>query len=491
MNDPFGVRRIDGGGDRREDIANFGWVEHAPLLKNVPQRRPIEKLHDEIGVATLVDPEVVNRYGVRMVEPSRGASFPTEALERCRISYECRVHELQRDTPANLEMDRLEDRAHTPFAELSLDPVLPVDDTSYMSASIGRDDEWGRVDRAKGRRVFVGLLTDGTVLHKFTFNTHVYGYNGLAHPGAPRSALHGIPRRQSMSDNGDPLDDYQKHTQVLAFENTRFLRSPDARILRILAEYLEPASRLRREGIRDTVVFFGSARILPPTEAAAALELVRAEVSDIAEPTPEDLARVARAEKFVRLGDYYRDATELARLVTKWSKGLTGERHFVVCTGGGGGIMQAVNHGAALAGGRSLGLNITLPFEQGANEFITRRLIFDFHYFFMRKFWFVYLAKALVVFPGGFGTFDEMFEVLTLFQTKKPRKTMPIVLYGSEYWNDVVNFEKLAEWGTISPRDVDLFKVCDTPQDAFTYIRTRLEELYLGGAASLEDVKVT
>jgi uncharacterized protein (TIGR00730 family) len=153
--------------------------------------------------------------------------------------------------------------------------------------------------------------------------------------------------------------------------------------------------------------------------------------------------------------------------------------------------MQAVNHGAAIAGGRSVGLNITLPFEQGANEFITRRLIFDFHYFFMRKFWFVYLAKALVVFPGGFGTFDEMFEVLTLVQTKKPRKTMPIVLYGSEYWNDVVNFDKLVEWGTISPRDLDLFKVCDTPQEAFTYIRTRLEELYLRGPASLEEVKVT
>jgi len=294
-----------------------------------------------------------------------------------------------------------------------------------------------------------------------------------------------------MSDSNDELEDAYRRAQVLAFENTRFLRSPDARIIRILAEYLEPASRLRREGIRDTVVFFGSARILPKAEAEASLDLVRSEVATMAEPTPEDHARVARAEKFLRLADYYTDATEVARLVTEWSKGLTGERHFVVCTGGGGGIMQAVNHGAALAGGRSIGLNITLPFEQGANEFITRRLIFDFHYFFMRKFWFVYLAKALVVFPGGFGTFDEMFEVLTLVQTKKPRKTMPIVLYGSEYWNDVVNFEKLVEWGTVSPGDMSLFKVCDTPKEAFDYIRMRLEELYLRGPGSLEEVKVT
>jgi uncharacterized protein (TIGR00730 family) len=293
-----------------------------------------------------------------------------------------------------------------------------------------------------------------------------------------------------MSDTNDDLDDY-RHEQVLAFENARFLKSPDARVIRILAEYLEPAARLRRERIRDTVVFFGSARILPPTEARASFELIRSEVDSLEAPTDDDHARVARAEKFLRLADYYADATELSRLVTEWSKGLTGERHFVVCTGGGGGIMQAVNHGAALAGGRSVGLNITLPFEQGANEYITRRLIFDFHYFFMRKFWFVYLAKALVVFPGGFGTFDEMFEVLTLIQTKKPRKTMPIVLYGSEYWRDVVNFEKLVEWGTVSPRDLDLFKVCDTPKEAFDYIRRRLEELYLRGPGSLEEVNVT
>jgi uncharacterized protein (TIGR00730 family) len=279
--------------------------------------------------------------------------------------------------------------------------------------------------------------------------------------------------------------------KALAFDNPKFIHSADARPLRILSEYLEPAARLRREGIRDTIVFFGSARINPKAAAEQELDAIRRELEGADDP-PDDLKfRLRRAEKFLRLADYYDDAVELSRLVTEWSKGLTGERHFVVCTGGGGGIMQACNHGASLAKGRSIGFNISLPFEQGANEYITRRLIFDFHYFFMRKFWFVYLAKALVVFPGGFGTFDELFEVLTLVQTKRPRKTMPIVLYGSEYWNSVVNFEALVEWGTVSPEDLDLFRICDTPRDAFDYVSTRLEKLYLQGPGQLEEVNVT
>ena len=276
-----------------------------------------------------------------------------------------------------------------------------------------------------------------------------------------------------------------------AFENPQFLKSPDARPMRILSEYLEPASRLRRANIRDTIVFFGSARILPPEDAEAAADRLRAEVERQAEPDPELLERLRRAERFQRLSSYYTDAVELSRLVTEWSKGLTGERHFVVTTGGGGGVMQAVNHGASIAGGKSVGFNISLPFEQAANEYITRHLVFDFHYFFMRKFWFVYLAKAIVVLPGGFGTLDELMEVLTLVQTKKPRKTMPIVLYGSEYWKSVINFDELVEWGVVSPEDLDLFCFQDTPQGAFEYIRTRLEELYLQGPTSLEQVKVT
>jgi uncharacterized protein (TIGR00730 family) len=276
-----------------------------------------------------------------------------------------------------------------------------------------------------------------------------------------------------------------------AFENADFIKSPDARALRILAEYLEPAARLRREKIRDTIVFFGSARINPKVEAEASLERLRLQLADHPVPSEELSLELKRAERFCRLAEYYDDAVELSKRLTEWSKGLTGERHFVVATGGGGGIMQAVNHGAAIADGKSVGFNICLPFEQAANEYITRRLVFDFHYFFMRKFWFVYLAKAIIVFPGGFGTLDELMEVLTLVQTKKPRKTMPIVLYGSEYWNSIINFDALVEWGTISPEDLKLFHFADTPADAFAYVRSRLEELYLQGPESLEQVKVT
>jgi uncharacterized protein (TIGR00730 family) len=310
------------------------------------------------------------------------------------------------------------------------------------------------------------------------------------------------------SDREGPIDEYgadvdeertttrafkapHMHTPVHAFENPTFLHGPDARPLRILSEYLEPAARLRREKIRDTIVFFGSARINPKAAAETALEEVRRELEEHAAPDESLAAKLRRAERFCRLAEYYDDAYELSRRITEWSKSLTGSRHFVVASGGGGGIMQAVNHGAAAANGKSVGFNISLPFEQTANEYITRHLIFDFHYFFMRKFWFVYLAKAIVVFPGGFGTLDEMMEVLTLIQTKKPRKTMPIVLYGGDYWKSVINFDELVEWGTISPEDLDLFRICDRVDDAFDYIRARLEELYLEGKKGLNEVKVT
>jgi uncharacterized protein (TIGR00730 family) len=291
--------------------------------------------------------------------------------------------------------------------------------------------------------------------------------------------------------NGAGPDADDVYVPLKAFENANFMKSPDARPLRILSEYFEPAARLRRENIRDTIVFFGSARINPKHAAEAALERLRTDLASHPAPTEELSAELRRAERFCRLAEYYDDAVELSRLLTEWSKGLTGERHFVVTTGGGGGIMEAVNQGAALAGGRSVGFNICLPFEQAANEYITRRLVFDFHYFFMRKFWFVYLAKAIVVFPGGFGTLDELMEVLTLVQTKKPRKTMPIVLYGSDYWKSIINFDQLVEWGTISPEDLGLFRFIDSPAEAFEYIRGRLEELYLQGPSSLEKLKVT
>jgi uncharacterized protein (TIGR00730 family) len=235
-----------------------------------------------------------------------------------------------------------------------------------------------------------------------------------------------------------PPSDNRRH---VAYLNDDFLNSPDARGLRILAEYLEPLSHFRHERIRDTVVFFGSARIR--------------------EEGP--LAR------------YYADARELAWLITEWAQQLANTSHrFVICSGGGPGIMEAANRGANDAGGKTVGLNIGLPFEQFPNPYITPELSFEFHYFFMRKFWFAYLAKALVVFPGGFGTMDEMFELLTLSQTEKLAKRIGIILYGSSYWKEVINFDALVRHGTISESDLSLFQYADTPQEAFGLLKTSL-----------------
>jgi uncharacterized protein (TIGR00730 family) len=256
-----------------------------------------------------------------------------------------------------------------------------------------------------------------------------------------------------------------------AYKNLDFLASRDARILRILSEYLEPQARFGRYRIQDTVVFYGSARALQPEEAAHRLEAARA---------GKDEETVRAAEAAVRLARYYDEARLLARRMTEWSKALPqARRRFIVCSGGGPGIMEAANRGASEESGISIGLGISLPEEPSGNRFITRELGFEFHYFFMRKFWFVYLAKALVVFPGGFGTMDELFELLTLVQTGKTAKQMPIVLYGRSYWDDVLNLENMVRWGTISRRSLDLVRVCDTVEDTFDYLTRRLEELYL------------
>jgi hypothetical protein len=248
-----------------------------------------------------------------------------------------------------------------------------------------------------------------------------------------------------------------------AYKNLDFLMSREARILRILAEYVEPQARFRRYRITDTVVFFGSARALPPEKIAAGAGSTGA-------PTPAERA----------LSRYYDDARRLAFLLTSWSKGLEQpSKRFIVCSGGGPGIMEAANRGASDAAGISIGLGISLPAETTSNPFITRELGFEFHYFFTRKFWFVYLAKALVVFPGGFGTFDELFELLTLVQTKKIGRKLPIVLYGREFWDEVVCFDALARWGTISPEDVALCHRASTPEDAFEYLRAELTRLHL------------
>ena len=276
----------------------------------------------------------------------------------------------------------------------------------------------------------------------------------------------------------------------LSYFNADFLNSQEARAIRILAEYIEPATRLRRHRVRDTIVFFGSARSVSPDRAAAELEAIRKEVETGAEVTQEIKARLASAEQATKLARYYNDAMELARRETEWSKGLTSHHHFIVCSGGSYGMMEAANRGASIARGKTIGLNIQLPLEQEVNQYVSRELIFNFHYFFMRKFWFVYPAKALVVFPGGFGTMDELFEVLTLIQTKKPSKSMPVILFGSEFWDEIINFDALVRWGVVNPEDLEIFHKSDSVDDAFEYLTSRLEQLYLA-EKGLEQVKLT
>jgi len=234
----------------------------------------------------------------------------------------------------------------------------------------------------------------------------------------------------------------RRNKTVLAYKNEEFLDSDAARPLRILAEYLEPLEGFRREHIRDTIVFFGSARLAPDGP----------------------------------LGRYYMEARELARLVTAWSKSLPTHSHrYIVCTGGGGGIMEAANRGASEAGGKTIGLNIGLPREQRPNRYITRELSFEFHYFFMRKLWFAHLARALVVFPGGFGTLDELAEILTLAQTGKLERRVPVLLYGSSYWKEIVDFDALVRHGMIGREDLELFQYADDPATALRLLQARLE----------------
>ncbi len=249
-----------------------------------------------------------------------------------------------------------------------------------------------------------------------------------------------VAKSSAPHPSDDPL------RRPVAYRNEEFLETPDARPLRIISEYLEPLSHFRNQMVRDTVVFFGSARIM----------------------------------EMGVLGRYYREARELARLVTEWSENLThSTRRFVVCSGGGPGIMEAANRGAQDAGGKTIGLNIGLPFEQQPNPFITPDLSFEFHYFFMRKFWFAYLAKALVVFPGGFGTLDELFEILTLIQTQKLEKNMVILLYGTSYWKEIINFDALVKYGMIAPFDMELFQFVDDPKTALGLLQEGLTRNYL------------
>lgn len=275
------------------------------------------------------------------------------------------------------------------------------------------------------------------------------------------------------------------------YNDPEFIRSPDARTIRILSEYLGPLFRFHREKIKDTIVFFGSARALPKEQATNEYRELKRSLGHSSGSTGH-LKELERAKTALQLAKFYDEATELSRLLTTWSMSLAnGSRRFVICSGGGPGLMEAANRGARLAGGKTIGLNISLPFEQDPNSYISQGLSFEFRYFFMRKYWFAYLAKALIVFPGGFGTLDELMELLTLVQTRKISKKMVILLYGTSYWKEVLNFEALVRWGTISPEDLNLFQYADTPQQAFKIVRKGLEKYYLNPQKETYNVRAS
>lgn len=264
-----------------------------------------------------------------------------------------------------------------------------------------------------------------------------------------------------------------------AYNNLEFLNSPDARLIRVMCEFLEPMRRFRQMAVRDTIVFFGSARTLPPAIARKEYQGIQEKVRKQKNPSHALLKKLEATKIRLDTSKYYEDAVQLSYLLTKWSKTLSDGKRFLICSGGGPGIMEAANLGAKKAGGPSLGFNIKLPHEQEPNPYITPELSFDFHYFFVRKFWFAYLAKALIIFPGGYGTLDEFFEMITLIQTRKIEKALPIVIYGTEYWKEVINFDAMLRHQMISPEDLLLFQYADTPEFAFEYLKKQLTKYYL------------
>ncbi len=270
--------------------------------------------------------------------------------------------------------------------------------------------------------------------------------------------------------------DSQK-TLLKAYEDINFLNSADARILRMLAEFLQPQGKFKKLKIMDTIVFFGSARLMSKSDATKVFNESKTINLEDKSKLEEELKRT---QYLIEMSKYYEDAVELSRRLTEWSMNLkTQAKRFIICTGGGPGIMEAANKGAKLAGGYSIGLNISIPFEQFVNKFVTPELSFEFHYFFMRKFWFAYLAKALIVFPGGFGTMDEFFELLTLIQTQKIKKKLLLVVYDKKYWSEIINFDGLVNRGVINKADLNLFSFCDTIDEAFELITSHFQKNYL------------
>jgi len=300
-------------------------------------------------------------------------------------------------------------------------------------------------------------------------------------PSAPAAKEAALDRDAAATPPAVPEAPSQFPAPEKAYKNLDFLTSAAGRLIRIQCELTEPGVRFRKHHVHNTIVLYGSARIPPPDRARSQLESLEREVSRAGTISREKKQQLDHARRHMRAAHYYEAASKLSHDLTKWSLDNIPQanKRFYICSGGGPGIMEAANRGAHEAGGKSVALGISLPFEQHLNVYATEELGFEFHYFFVRKYWFLYLAKALVVFPGGFGTMDELFELLTLVQTQKTQKYLPIVLYGKEFWNEVVNFRAMLDWGVISEEDLDLFRVIDTVDEARDYLTGELTRYYL------------
>lgn len=280
-----------------------------------------------------------------------------------------------------------------------------------------------------------------------------------------------------MSKNPENETENKEEWPLKAYKNLDFLKSEKARFIRILCELFEPEERFKENGVENTIVLFGSARTKPLQEAEAQLKSINALIAEASEPDEALLKERKQAEIDLKSSKYYEAARELSAKLTEWSQGLPEKDRLFICSGGGPGIMEAANRGAFEAEGKSVGLGISLPFEQRVNDYISKELQFEFKYFFIRKYWFVMLAKSLVAFPGGFGTMDELFETLTLMQTKKVNGKAPIVLFGKEFWDELIDFNTLAKWGMISEDDLNYIHITDSVEDAFQFVVTQVQKL--------------